>query len=134
MSELTNPQQLSFFSELSLKADIKSITNLSRFDNALNNLIKISEFGAFIQLKIQGLHTMYTLDLQELDVPENFLKSNHSPTSMNISLFPEEIRDNLQRFSDEATSFLQIKILSPLLLDFFSIVLISHFGNISRKK
>ena len=78
MSELTNPQQLSFFSELSLKSDIKSITNLSQFDNALNNLIKISEFGAFIQLKIQGLHTMYTLDLQELDVPEYFLNLHYS--------------------------------------------------------
>ena len=125
MSELTNPQQLSFFSELSLKADIKSITNLSQFDNALNNLIKISEFGAFVQLKIQGLHTMYTLDLQELDVPENFLKSNHSPTSMNISLFSEEIRDNLQRFSDEAKSFFTDKNSFPTPSGFF--LYRSHF-------
>ena len=125
MSELTNPQQLSFFSELSLKADIKSITNLSQFDNALNNLIKISEFGAFIQLKIQGLHTMYTLDLQELDVPENFLKSDHSPTSMNISLFSKEIRENLQRFSDEATSFFTDKNSFPTPSGFF--LYRSHF-------
>ena len=68
---------------------------------------------------------MYTLDLQELDIPENFLKSDHSPTSMNISLFSKEIRENLQRFSDEATSFFTDKKSFPTPSGFF--LYRSHF-------
>ncbi len=52
MSDKTDPRQIALFPELSKNAAIPSITTLPAFDKALNNLIKISDMGAFIELKI----------------------------------------------------------------------------------
>ena len=55
MQEQTDPGQIALFPELSKHASIPSITTLPAFDKALSNLIKISDMGAVIELKIGGL-------------------------------------------------------------------------------
>ena len=64
MQEQTDPRQIALFPELSKHASIPSITTLPAFDKALSNLIKISDMGAFIELKIGGLERLYTLNIK----------------------------------------------------------------------
>ncbi|NOZ75224.1 MAG: hypothetical protein GXO90_07570, partial [FCB group bacterium] len=67
MTETPDPRQIHLFPELSEHPDLPSITTLPEFDHALNNLIKISDLGAFIQLKIQGMDKRYSLHFHEPD-------------------------------------------------------------------
>jgi len=55
MREQLDPRQLPLFPELSKNADVASITTLPAFEKALNNLINMSDLGAFIQLNVSGL-------------------------------------------------------------------------------
>ena len=53
---------------------------------ALNNLIKLSDLGAFIELNIQGFEKGYTLNLSEAIIPKDFLKlsDNYSPITVQL--------------------------------------------------
>ena len=70
--DMLDPRQLPLFPELSKKSQIASITSLPKFDRALGNLIKISDLGAFIQLKISGLEKGYSLNINEMVIPNDF--------------------------------------------------------------
>ena len=48
-----DPRQLSLFGELPQSSN-PSIATFPEFDQALNNLIKLSDLEAFIELNIQG--------------------------------------------------------------------------------
>jgi pterin-4a-carbinolamine dehydratase len=109
MREPQDPRQLPLFPELSEHASIPSITTLPEFDRALNNLIKMSDLGAFIQLNIQGLEKVYTLNLAELDIPADFLRGDTPPSPVTIHLFPSEIRNQLKKFVYEIKSFFNNK-------------------------
>lgn len=105
MQEQSDPRQIALFPEISKHAAIPSITTLPAFDKALNNLIKISNLGAFIELKIGGLERIYTLNIQELDIPQDFIKKEISTIPFSIHLFPSEFRNELKKKSYEVKSF-----------------------------
>jgi len=105
MHEPTDPNQLPLFPELASNADIPSITTLPQFDRALGNLIRMSDLGAFIQLNIQGLEKLYTLNIKEQNIPEDFIKQDASSVSRTFHLFPSEIRSRLKKFNYDIKSF-----------------------------
>lgn len=105
MQEQTNPRQIALFPELSKHAGIPSITTLPAFDRALSNLIKISDLGAFIELKISGLEKLYSIKIQELDIPSDFLKTDISTIPFSSHLFPNDFRNELKKKSYEVKSF-----------------------------
>ena len=75
-----DPRQLSLFGEIPSSSN-PSIATFPEFDQALNNLIKLSDLGAFIEINIQGFEKSYTLNLSESIIPKDFLKipKNYSP-------------------------------------------------------
>lgn len=105
MTEREDPRQLSFFPELGGHASIPSISTMPEFDQALGNLIKMSDLGAFIQLNIQGLEKMYSLNVHELNIPPDFLKfpDNYSPIS--VHLFPPDLRNRLKKMTYDIKAF-----------------------------
>ncbi len=105
MQEQSDPRQIALFPELSKHATIPSITTLPAFDKALSNLIKISDLGAFIELKISGLERLYSIKIQELDIPSDFLKKDISTIPFSIHLFPVDFRNELKKKSYEVKSF-----------------------------
>ena len=105
MQEQSDPRQIALFPELSKHATIPSITTLPAFDKALSNLIKISDMGAFIELKIGGLERLFTLNIQELDIPPDFIKKDTSTIPFSIHLFPTDFRNELKKKSYEVKSF-----------------------------
>ena len=105
MPEQRDPKQIVLFPELSKHTSIPSITTLPAFDKALSNLIKISDMGAFIELKIGGLERLYTLNIQELDIPQDFIKMDISTIPFSIHLFPNDFRNELKKKSYEVKSF-----------------------------
>jgi hypothetical protein len=106
--ELSDPRQLLLFPELSRESNIDSITTLPDFDKALNNLIKISDLGAFIQLNISGLERGYSLKINEMVIPNDFIKDG-APRVIHFQLFPDEIRNQLKKYSYEIKSFFNSK-------------------------
>jgi len=108
MPEKTDPRQIALFPELSKHAIIPSISTLPAFDKALNNLIKISDMGAFIELKISGLERLYTLNIQELEIPSDFIKTNISTIPLSLPLFPNDFRNELKKKSYEVKSFFNV--------------------------
>ena len=105
MQEQIDPKQIALFPELSKNSAIPSITTLPAFDKALSNLIKISDLGAFIELKISGLERLYTLNVQELNIPQDFIKNDISTIPFSIHLFPNDFRNKLKKKSYEVKSF-----------------------------
>ncbi len=105
MPEQSDPRQIALFPEISKHAAIPSITTLPAFDKALNNLIKISNLGAFIELKISGLERIYTINIQELDIPKDFLKKDIPTIPFSVHLFPNDFRNELKKKSYEVKSF-----------------------------
>jgi len=123
--DLTDPRQLPLFPELSKESDIASIISLPEFDKALNNLIKISDLGAFIQLKISGLERVYSLNINEIVIPNDFLKDGARRTA-NYHLFPGEIRNQLKKYSYEVKSFFTTK--NSFYTDYGFFLYRSHFS------
>jgi len=105
MQEQSDPNQIALFPEISTHAEIPSITTLPAFDKALNNLIKISNLGAFIELRISGLDRVYTINIQELDIPSDFLNKDVPTIPFSAHLFPNDFRNELKKKSYEVKSF-----------------------------
>lgn len=109
MREQLDPRQLPLFPELSRNADVPSITTLPAFERALNNLIKMSDLGAFIQLNTAGFEKLYTINLPEASIPSDFLKADQSLTPLTVYLLPPENRNHLKKFTYEIKSFFNDK-------------------------
>lgn len=105
MREPTDPNQMPLFPELSQHADIPSITTLPQFDRALGNLIRMSDLGAFIQLNITGMEKLYTININELNIPDDFIKEEAASTPRTFHLFPAEVRSRLKKFTYDIKSF-----------------------------
>jgi hypothetical protein len=99
-----DPRQLSLFGELPSSSD-PSIATFPEFDQALNNLIKLSDLGAFIEINIQGFEKGYTLNLSESIIPKDFLKipKNYSPIT--VQLFSHDLRNELKKLTYEIKAF-----------------------------
>ena len=124
IKDMPDPRQLPLFPELSKDTDIASITSLPEFDKALSNLIKISDLGAFIQLNISGLERGYSLNINEMVIPNDFLKDG-SPRSVSYHLFPDKMRNQLKKYAYEVKSFFNSK--NSFYTDYGYFLFRSHF-------
>lgn len=100
-----DPNQTVLFPELFEELSIPPITSLPDFDNALENLVRIADFGAFIQLNFQGIDKSYSLSLNELRIPNKYLVKNPEPISPIFHLFPGSVMHNINRMKYELRSF-----------------------------
>ena len=105
MSPKHNPSQLSIFPEISGDLYAPSIATIPEFDKALGNLIKMSDLGAFIQINIQGVEKIFSLNLHELNIPIDFLKNNIPPAPITVHLFPQNTRNELKKLTYEVKAF-----------------------------
>ena len=105
MSPKHNPSQLSIFPELSENLSAPSIATIPEFDNALGNLIKMSDLGAFIQINILGIEKVYSLNLYELKIPQDFLRNDSALAPLTVHLFPHQVRNELKKLTYEVKAF-----------------------------
>ena len=110
MSSLDSRNQLALFPELDDHPSLPSITTLPEFDRAMDNLIKMSDLGAFISINVHGVKKTFSIHTRELEIPDDFLKEEFidgaSPT---FHLFPLEIRNQLKKLMYEITGFFNQK-------------------------
>jgi len=99
MFDINDPRQVTMFPELDTSISIPSITTQPEFNQALDNLIRISDLGAFVQLSISGIEKSYTLNIGELGIPVDFLRLGDPFQPLTIHLFPQEMRRQLQKLS-----------------------------------
>ncbi|MFQ6615842.1 MAG: hypothetical protein ACE5HZ_03605 [Fidelibacterota bacterium] len=98
--------QLSFFPDLFQSSSFPSITTLPQFDRALDNLIKMSDLGAFISITVHGVEKSYSVHPRELEIPDDFiLEEAIDSSSDTFHLFPHEIRHHLRNRAYDAKSF-----------------------------
>lgn len=100
-----NPYQIPLFPGLFTDIEVPSITTLPEFDQALKNFIKLSDFGAFIELNIVGIDKSYSLNLNELQIPRRYLVSRNETGSPVFHLFSAPVRKQLNRLKYEVRSF-----------------------------
>ncbi len=105
MSPKRNPSQLSIFPEISGDLASPSIATIPEFDKALGNLIKMSDLGAFIQINIQGIEKGYSLNINELKIPTDFIKGSKAPSPLSVHLFPQSIRNDMKKLTYEVKAF-----------------------------
>lgn len=98
--------QLSFFPDLFKSPSLPSISTLPQFDKALDNLIKMSDLGAFISITVHGVEKSYSVHSKELEIPDDFILDDRVDAVSDIfHLFPEEIRHHLRKRAYDAKSF-----------------------------
>jgi len=100
-----NPNQTVLFPDLFDDISLPSITTLPDFDRALENFVRLADFGAFIQLNFRGIDKSYSLKLSELKIPRKYLSKNKELVSPIFHLFPDDIRNYLNRMKYEVKSF-----------------------------
>lgn len=105
MSPKRNPSQLSIFPEIAGDQAAPSIATIPQFDKALGNLIKMSDLGAFIEINIQGIEKVYSINIRELDIPADFLKYQKTPPPLSVHLFPQTIRNETKKLTYEVKAF-----------------------------
>ena len=74
MSSLDSRNQLALLPELDDHPSLPSITTLPEFDRAMDNLIKMSDLGAFISINVHGVKKTFSIHTRELEIPDDFLK------------------------------------------------------------
>lgn len=109
MEERNDPRQLPLFPELAGGASMPSLATLPEFDQALQNLIRMSDLGAFIELNIQGIDKVYSLNLRELEIPDDFLKDMKGYSPLTVRLFPNPIRNEINKLTYDVKSFFNSK-------------------------
>ena len=102
--DTNDPRQLSLFGELPDSSN-PSIATFPEFDNALNNLIKLSDLGSFIEINIQGFEKGYTLNLSEPIIPNDFLKLPKSYTPITSHLLSHDLRNQIKKLTYEIKAF-----------------------------
>ena len=105
MSKVFNPQQTVLFPGLVTGSDLPSITTLPEYDTAIQNFIKMSDYGAFIELNVVGIEKSYSLSLNELQIPRRYRKQQRDIASPIFHLFPSIVRNHLGRLKYDARSF-----------------------------
>lgn len=102
--------QLSLFPELSPGPSLPSISTLPEFDKSLDNLIKMSDLGAFVTITVHGVEKSYSVHTTELEIPEDFLLDDSvDSVSPTFHLFPEEVRIHLRKTVYDVKSFFTTK-------------------------
>lgn len=102
--------QLSFFPDLFKSPSLPSISTLPQFDKALDNLIKMSDLGAFISITVHGVEKSFSVHPRELEIPDDFILDDRiDSVSDTYHLFPEEIRHHLRKRAYDVKSFFNTK-------------------------
>lgn len=102
--------QLSLFPELSRSPSLPSISTLPEFDKSLDNLIKMSDLGAFVSITVHGVDKSFSIHTSELEIPADFLLDNKvDSVSSTFHLFPEEIRLHQRKMVYDVKSFFNSK-------------------------
>lgn len=109
MIKIYNPNQIVLFPDLFDEIELPPITSLPDFDRALDNFIKLSDFGAFIHLSFHGIEKSYSLSLKELKIRRKYLNKTTNISSPVYHLLPDDIHNQLMRFKYEALSFFSQK-------------------------
>jgi len=106
MTDSFTSNQLALFPELFRIPTIPSISTLPEFDRAMDNLIKMSDLGAFVSVNIHGVDKSYSVHIFELEIPNDFLKNgSDNLVSPVYHLFPKEIRHQLRRLTYDIKNF-----------------------------
>ncbi|MFH1250560.1 MAG: hypothetical protein V1715_05620 [bacterium] len=105
MMDTINPKQAVLFPDLMADLDLPSITTLPEYDKALRNFIKMSDFGAFIELNVSGMEKSFSFSLNELQIPRRYRQTRQDSSSPVYHLFPATIRNHLNRLKYDARSF-----------------------------
>jgi hypothetical protein len=100
-----NPNQIVLFPDLFDDQVLPSITTLPDFDHALENFVRMADFGTFIQLSMHGIDKSYSLNLNELKLPALYLIEKPLYNSPIYHLFPLQIRKYLNHFKYEVKAF-----------------------------
>lgn len=110
MPKMEGIRQLALFPELFQSPSLPSISTLPEFDKSLDNLIKMSDLGAFISITIHGVEKSYSLHTRELEIPADFLLDDKvDSVSPTFHLFPEEIRHHLRKMAYDVKNFFNRK-------------------------
>ncbi|MEE9167259.1 MAG: hypothetical protein V3U24_07355 [Candidatus Neomarinimicrobiota bacterium] len=110
MSHSEGTGQLSFFPELSRSISVPSISTLPEFDKSLDNLIKMSDLGAFVSITVHGVEKSYSVHSTELEIPPDFLLEDRvDAVSDKFHLFPEDTRMHLRKMVYDVKSFFNSK-------------------------
>ncbi|MDD5765439.1 MAG: hypothetical protein PHW79_04185 [Candidatus Marinimicrobia bacterium] len=105
MAKVFNPKQTVLFPELFEDAFLPSITTLPDFDQALENFVRLSDFGALIDLNFHGIDKSYSLRLDEIQIPPKYLKSQTENQSPVFNLFSADVRNRINRMKYDVRSF-----------------------------
>ncbi len=134
MSIYYDPKQGVLFPDQHIDEDLPSIKTLPDFDLALENYIKLSDFGAFVQLNFKGIEKSYSLNTKELKIKNIFLKQDYSNNSPVFSLFPQDIVNHLNRIKYETRSFFNEQNSIKTQFGFFLFRRYFHRWYLHRKK
>ncbi len=105
MVKIFNPHQTVLFPDLITGSELPSITTLPEYDCALQNFIKMSDFGAFIELNVVGIEKSYSISLNELPIPRRYRSHHNDASSPVFHLFPLTVRNHLSRLKYDTRSF-----------------------------
>jgi len=104
MSRQFNPNQTLLFPEMCRDEYLPSIETAPDFDFALQNLIRLSDFGAFTQPTFTGIDKSYSIKLTELDLNPEYLREGAADSPV-FHLFPLDIRHRLERMKYHVRAF-----------------------------
>jgi hypothetical protein len=105
MTRNYNPYQVPLFPDLFEDLYLPPITAEPDFNRAMENFIKIADFGALIDLNFHGLEKSYSLRMSELQIPAQMLAKDALAESPVFYLFPGDLHRRIQRFRYEVKSF-----------------------------
>ncbi|MDO9548914.1 MAG: hypothetical protein Q7J65_08140 [Candidatus Marinimicrobia bacterium] len=105
MMDTINIKQTVLFPDLMADMDLPSITTLPEYDKALQNFIKMSDYGAFIDLNVSGIEKSFSFSLNELQIPRRYRQTRQDSSSPVFHLFPATIRNHINRLKYDARSF-----------------------------
>lgn len=97
MSYLYDPHQIPLFPDL-FEDYLPPLTSQPDFAQALDNFVKIADYGALLELNFKGIEKSYSIRKTELKIPVEYLKSAAEEISPVFYLFPAEIRRELEHF------------------------------------
>jgi hypothetical protein len=102
-------RQLSIFPELEQYPSIPSITTHTDFDILVENIIRLSDLGAFVEYHISGMDKSYSLRLRDMKIPAEYFRNPEEDLFLEVALFSQEIIREVARIKYEIRAFFTSK-------------------------